>query len=57
MWVSAKYVNLPFGGTSITAVKDDGSIWYIPKDPDNTDYQNIMELVAEGKLVIAPADA
>jgi hypothetical protein len=29
----------------------------VPLDTDNTDYQNIMQLVAEGKLVIAPADA
>jgi hypothetical protein len=56
MWVSAKYVNLPLGGTTITAVKDDGSVWYVPEDPANTDYQNIMALVAEGKLVIQPAD-
>jgi hypothetical protein len=28
----------------------------VPLDPANTDYQNIMKLVAEGKLVIAPAD-
>lgn len=56
MWVSAKYVNLPLGGTSITAVKEDGSIWYVPEDPANTDYANIMQLVDEGKLVIQPAD-
>lgn len=30
---------------------------FVPLDPANTDYQNIMQLVAEGKLVIAPADA
>lgn len=28
----------------------------VPLDPANTDYQNIMKLVEEGKLVIAPAD-
>lgn len=29
---------------------------FVPLDPANTDYQNIMALVAEGKLVIQPAD-
>ena len=28
----------------------------VPLDPANTDYQNIMKLVDEGKLVIAPAE-
>lgn len=56
MWVRAKYENLPLGGTSITAVKDDGSIWYVPEDPSNSDYQSIMKQVEEGTLVIQPAD-
>ena len=29
---------------------------FVPLDPANTDYQNLMKLVEEGKLVIAPAD-
>ena len=29
---------------------------FVPLDPANTDYQNIMKLVAEGKLTIAPAE-
>ena len=29
---------------------------YVPLDPANVDYQNIMQLVAEGKLVIHPAE-
>lgn len=29
---------------------------FVPLDPANSDYQNIMALVAEGKLVIAPAE-
>ena len=28
----------------------------VPLDPANTDYQNIMKLVDEGELVIAPAE-
>lgn len=41
----------------ICVVYEDGRIIGIPLDTDNTDYQKIMKLVAEGKLVIAPADA
>jgi hypothetical protein len=29
---------------------------FVPLDPANTDYANIMQLVAEGKLTIAPAE-
>jgi len=29
---------------------------FVPLDPANTDYANIMTLVAEGKLVIQPAE-
>jgi hypothetical protein len=28
----------------------------VPMDPANADYANIMRLVAEGKLTIAPAE-
>jgi len=30
---------------------------FVPIDPANTDYSNMMVLVAEGELVIAPAEA
>jgi hypothetical protein len=29
---------------------------FVPMDDANADYQNIMALVAEGKLVIQPAE-
>lgn len=29
---------------------------FVPIDPANTDYQNIMALVAAGELTIAPAE-
>jgi len=29
---------------------------FVPLDPANTDYANLMQLVAEGKLTIAPAE-
>ena len=33
----------------------DNAVATVPLDPQNTDYQNIMALVAAGELVIAPA--
>lgn len=39
------------------SVNIDGVNSLVPLDPTNTDYQNIMTLVAEGKLTIAPAEA
>lgn len=33
--------------------RSDGAV--IPADPANTDYANIMKLVAAGELIIAPA--
>lgn len=30
---------------------------FVPLDPANTDYQNLLRLQEEGKIVIAPADA
>ena len=44
-------------GNDITgiSVDIDGVPSFVPIDPANTDYANMMVLVAEGKLVIAPA--
>ena len=33
-----------------------GATSFVPLDPANTDYANIMALVAAGELVIAPAE-
>ena len=33
-----------------------GVVWFVPLDENNTDYANIMQLVTEGKLTIAPAE-
>ena len=58
MIVSAKYMKSSLDGTvcSICLIYDDGKVAGVPLDPANTDYQNIMALVAEGKLVIQPAE-
>jgi hypothetical protein len=56
-YTDAQYVNGP-GGTPQNVginVKINGVQSYVPCDPANTDYANIMNLVAQGKLTIAPA--
>lgn len=56
MYSNAKWVDS--NGKHVTIEVDiNGVQSWVPCDPNNTDYQNIMKLVAEGKLVIAPADA
>jgi len=46
-----------FGTTTIGGIRVDidGALSFVPIDPANTDYANMMVLVSEGKLVIAPA--
>jgi len=41
--------------TSIQVTKDDGTVWSIPLDKDNVDYQEYLEWIAEGN-VPEPAD-
>jgi hypothetical protein len=55
MYENAKYYISPSDAISIK-VEVGGVIWFVPLDPANTDYHNIMQLVAEGKLTIAPAE-
>ncbi len=55
MYSNAKWIDL--NGEHVTIKVDiNGLPSYVPVDPANTDYQNIMALVAEGKLVIQPAE-
>jgi len=56
MYEDAKYFKNEYGDVVSISVKISGVPSSVPLDPANTDYQNIMQLVAEGKLVIAPAD-
>lgn len=55
MYSNAQYINDVSGSTCIR-VDINGVTSFVPLDPANTDYQNIMALVAAGELVIAPAD-
>lgn len=57
MYSDAKYIKDMLSGSVTTiSVKINGVQAFVPLDPNNTDYQNIMQLVAEGKLVIQPAE-
>lgn len=57
MYSNAQYLKQPFTG-ELNGIRVDinGVTSFVPLDPANTDYANIMILVAEGKLVIQPAD-
>ena len=57
MYENAQYALGPNGLVDGILVDINGVTSFVPIDPANTDYQNIMQLVAQGKLVIAPADA
>jgi len=54
MYTNAQYV-APYGTNVGIRCDINGVTSFVPLDPANTDYQNIMQLVAEGKLTIAPA--
>jgi hypothetical protein len=55
MYTNAQYI--AFNGVNTSIRCDiDGVTSFVPLDPENTDYKNIMALVAEGKLVIAPPE-
>ena len=56
-YTDAKYIANPFTQENCgISVKKGGVDVVVPLDPDNVDYQNIMALVDEGKLVIQPAE-
>jgi len=57
MYSNAKYVQPPFfPEPNCIQVDINGITSFVPLDPDNTDYQNIMKLVEDGELTIAPAE-
>jgi len=58
MYTNAQYFNDGITGKGPDGIRVDinGMTSFVPLDPANTDYQNIMQLVAEGKLTIAPAE-
>jgi hypothetical protein len=56
MYTNAQYIAINGVNTSIRC-DINGVTGFVPLDPANTDYQNIMALVAAGELTIAPAEA
>lgn len=57
MYSNAQYYNDINGNIVGIRVDINGILSFVPLDSANTDYQNIMQLVKEGKLTIAPAEA
>jgi hypothetical protein len=56
-FTNAQYVKNPLTGKVNSISVDIGGVpWTVPICPGNTDYDNMMVLVSEGQLVIAPAD-
>lgn len=53
MYENAQYRKDMFGKLSNISVDVNGITSFVPLDPANTDYANIMKLVEEGKLTIA----
>lgn len=56
IYSNARYQPPILGPVVAILVDIDGSPSVVPLDPANTDYQQIMALVDEGKLVIQPAE-
>ena len=57
MYTDAQYYNDALTG-QLSGIRCDinGVTSFVPIDEANTDYANIMRLVAAGELTIAPAD-
>lgn len=56
MYTNAQYYNDSSGNTAGIRVDINGVTSFVPIDPANTDYVNMMPLVAAGELTIAPAE-
>lgn len=55
MYSNAQWID-DNGVHALIRVDINGVTSFVPLDPANTDYQNIMRLVDAGELVIAPAE-
>ena len=55
MYTNAQWIDQN-GQHSEIKVDINGMTSFVPIDPANTDYTNIMALVAAGELTIAPAE-
>jgi hypothetical protein len=58
----SEYTNAQYIKNSLTGIVDgisvdiNGVLSFVPLDPINTDYSNMMQLVESGDLIIKPAD-
>lgn len=57
MYRNAQYYNDAEGKAQGIRVDINGVPSFVPLDPANMDYQNILRLQEEGQIVIAPAGA
>ena len=57
MYSNAQYYNSLAGSLAGIRVDINGAPSFVPIDPANTDYANMMALVAAGQLTVAPAEA
>lgn len=56
MYDNAQYIKDMAGNLAGIRVDINGITSFVPLDPANTDYQNIMKLVEDGEMTIAPAE-
>jgi hypothetical protein len=56
MWENVRYSRGPFGEIGCIVAEKNGEKFCIPMDEGLPEYREIMQLVAEGKLTIAPAE-
>lgn len=56
MYTNAQYYNDISGNIAGIRCDINGVTSFVPLDPANTDYRNIMALVDASELTIAPAD-
>ena len=57
MYTNAQYYNDMLGNPAGIRCDINGVTSFVPLDPANSDYANMMALVAAGELTIAPAPA
>ena len=56
MYTNAQYYNTIAASPGGIRCNINGVTSFVPIDPANVDYQNLMALVAAGELTIAPAE-
>jgi hypothetical protein len=47
---------MPGSDTFIKVTESNGKVWYVPQNPKNSDYEEILKQVKEGTLTIKDAE-